>query len=120
MVDINHTYNIAVIGPEDLVSGFRALGVHVYNAADSDTALSVIKELREQTTREQDSERYGAIFVIDHLLNSISRDEYEKVTSGALPSVISIPGITSDKEANKRKLRQLTEKAIGSDILSND
>ena len=114
------TYAIAVIGPEDLVSGFRALGAYVHEAKTSDEALTVLKELRDQTRSAPDGIRYGAIFVIDYLVNDIPADEYKKVTSGALPSVITIPGLKADKDANTRKLRQLTEKAIGSDILSND
>ncbi|MEX0672909.1 MAG: V-type ATP synthase subunit F [Candidatus Paceibacterota bacterium] len=117
-------YKIAVVGPQDLVSGFRALGVDVFDAEKGETALEAIKKIKRMTSREQtgtnDEARYAAVFVIDSLVNDIPEDEYLKATEGALPSVITIPGLNADKEAGTRKLRQLTEKAIGSDILSND
>ncbi|MEX0930346.1 MAG: V-type ATP synthase subunit F [Candidatus Paceibacterota bacterium] len=120
MSETNKTYKIAIIGPHDLVSGFRALGVEVFNAEDGETALQHIKDIKKQTTDESGGTRYGAVFVIDSLVNEIPDDEYRKATEGALPSVITIPGLNADKEAGSRKLRQLTEKAIGSDILSNE
>lgn len=120
MATDTQNYEIAVIGPEDVVSGFKALGVHVFDASDSETALATIKDLRQQTIRQEDGTNYATIYVIDHLLRDIPADEYEKVTSGPLPAVIAIPGLKADKEAGKRKLRALAKKAIGSDILSNE
>ncbi|MEX1026954.1 MAG: V-type ATP synthase subunit F [Candidatus Paceibacterota bacterium] len=113
-------YTIAIIGPHDLVSGFRALGVEVFNADSSEEALKIITDLKKQTVSEDRAGAYGVVFVIDFLINGIPDDEYQKVTAGALPSIIAIPGLNGDKEAGTRKLRQLTEKAIGSDILSNE
>ena len=118
MADTDTQYNIAVIGPEDVVAGFKALGVHVFDASDHETALSIIKDLRQQTIKDEHGTNYATIFVIDHLLRDIPSEEYEKVTSGALPAVIAIPGLKADKETGKRKLRTLTKRAIGSDILS--
>jgi len=120
MAGQDHQYQIAVVGPEDVVSGFKALGVHVFDANDADTALATIKQLREQTTKGETGDHYATIFVIDHLLRDIPSEEYEKVTSGPLPAVIAIPGLKADKEAGKRKLRVLAKKAIGSDILANE
>lgn len=118
MADKNYT--IAMIGPHDLVSGFRALGAHIFNAENGADALNEIKKIKKITESEEDETRYAVVFVIDSLVRDIPDDEYQKATEGALPSVITIPGLNADKEAGSRKLRQLTEKAIGSDILSND
>lgn len=113
------TYRIAVIGPSDLVSGFKALGADVFNANSGTEALTQLKQLKQDTVcEEQSPHRYGAIFVIDHLINDIPDEEYKQVTQGPLPSIIAIPGLQADKGAGSRKLRHLTERAIGSDILS--
>jgi len=120
MAKTGKQYNIAVIGPEDLISGFSALGVHIFEAKNSTDALAIIKKIRAETRDDAMHNVYGTIFVIDHLLSAIPEDEYIKISTGALPAVISIPGLSSDTQANTHKLKALTEKAIGSDILSSE
>ena len=112
------TYKIAVVGPEDMISGFNALGVDVFFADNSQDTLTQIKSIRKETLSEDGKEKHGVIMVIDSLIEDIPDDEYARITEGALPTLITIPGINSDKDSGTRKLRAMAEKAIGSDILS--
>lgn len=112
------TYALAVIGPKDLVSGFRAFGMTVREADDATQALEQIRDLKQLTDSGQ--EKYGAVFLMDFLAKEIPPEDYRKATSGAYPSVIIIPGLNADKQAGSQKLKQLTEQAIGFDILSDN
>lgn len=119
MENKKQNYNIAIVGPEDMVSGFNALGADVFSADNAEDALAHIKTFRKQTLDEESSgKKYGIIMVIDSLIKDLPEDEYARISEGALPTLLSIPGINSDKEAGTQKLRKLAEKAIGSDILS--
>lgn len=113
------TYNIAVVGPADTISGFRALGVDVFDAHTADEAREHIIAIRRMTSGEGEQNKpYAVVLVVDSLLAGLSDDDYKRLTTGALPALLAIPSITSDTEASTRKLRELAEKAIGSDILS--
>ncbi len=115
-MDTKKQYKVAVVGPKDLVFGFKALGATVMPAQDSNQALEVIAEAREQTISGGE-EKFAVIMVTAGLAQGISDDDYKKITRGALPAVVVIPDLVSEKEAGERKLKELTEKAIGSDIL---
>jgi len=119
MNELHNNYTIALVGPEDMTSGFKAFGIDIFPAESADDALAHIKNIRAQAVSEDtNTKRYGIIMVIDSLLADIPADEYERISRGALPSLLAIPGITSETDAGTQKLRAMAEKAIGSDILS--
>jgi len=112
------TYNIAIIGPSDTVSIFRATGADVFPAENGDEALSIIKRLRAETTDPNESgRRYGVVVILEEIMKQIKDEDYTKVSSGGVPAIISVPGISGESGESARKLRKLAERAIGSDIL---
>ena len=111
-------FNVAVIGPEDMISGFKTLGVKIFNILTQGEMLTQVKDLRRSTISEDNGEKYAVIMVMEDLLKDLPKDEYERITQGPLPVILSIPGISSDNSVSTKKLKVLAEKAIGSDILS--
>ena len=57
------------------------------------------------------------IIVFEKLLEGILPDEYEKLNEGALPALLTVPDLKEDSVQKIDKLKILTQKAIGSDIL---
>ncbi len=108
-------HKIAVLGPKEMISGFKALGAEVFEANDGETARDLIKELKKPDNEPQD---YAIIFVTSSVLNRIPQEDYAKLVRGALPAVTSIPDITGSDTVSSEKLKKLTERALGSDILS--
>lgn len=111
-------YNIAVIGPQDVISGFKALGATPFNASTAVEALEALKEIK-RSAEDPDfaGAKFAVVFVIEHIYQDIPADEFTRVSRGALPAIIAVPGIEGASDAGIRKLRRLSEQAIGSDVL---
>ncbi len=109
------SYKVAVVGPEDVISGFRALGATVFNVENGLQAVTSINEARQATL--EGTARYAIIMITTSIRDQIAEDDYQRLTRGTLPAIVTIPGLTSDPQAGEAKLRALAEKAIGSNIL---
>lgn len=113
------TYTIAIIGPKDIISGFKALGVTPFNAEDGETALSILKKMKKDVENTDSTEnKFATVIIIESIVQQIPIDEMDKISKGALPAVVAIPGLEGSHGAGVEKLRRLAERAIGSDILS--
>lgn len=111
-------YKTAIIGPKDVISGFKALGVVPFNAEDGEGALEIIKNIKKGISEESDStEKFAVVIVIESTANQIPASEFEKVSRGALPAILTLPGLEGSTGAGVAKLKSLAERAIGSDIL---
>lgn len=109
-------YGIAIVGPKDVVSVFKVTGADVFEARTGSEALEVLRQIKRDTQSVDGGKKYAVVMIIESILEEISDDEYEKVSSGALPSIVAIPGLEGATGVSKEKLRKLAEKAIGSDI----
>lgn len=110
-------YKIAIIGPTDMVSGFRALGVEVIDAQTGEAALEELRRVKKITVDTTTEEKYAVVCVIEDLFQDIDQAEYAKVVSGALPAVILLPGPEGSKGVAIARLRRLAEQAVGSAII---
>jgi V/A-type H+-transporting ATPase subunit F len=111
-------YKTAIIGPKDVISGFKALGVVPFNAEDGEQALEVIKNIKKEITGGGDvAEKFAVVIVIESTANQIPANEFEKVSRGALPAIVVLPGLEGSTGAGVAKLKSLAERAVGSDIL---
>lgn len=111
-------YRIAIIGPEAAVSGFRMLGADAYHAATSAELVERVIALQKQSNNDtSEQERYGVIMVIESLLRDVSKEEYAKMTKYTLPAVVALPGMEGSNGRSQERLKELTEKAIGTDIM---
>lgn len=110
-------YKIAIIGPADVVSGFRALGVEVLNATDTATAIEQLRSVKQRTATPDSNEKYAVVCVIEDLLTGVDQAEYAKIVSGPLPAVVLLPGTAGSQGYALDRLRSLAERAIGSAII---
>lgn len=114
-------YNIAIIGPKEITFGFKTLGVIPLEAKNSDEVLAVLKKIKKDIDENRvDVQKFAMVMVIENLLETVPNDEIAKITSGALPAVLALPGLEGSCGAGVSKLKQLAEKAIGSNILAPD
>jgi V/A-type H+-transporting ATPase subunit F len=113
----NNEYKIAIIGPNDTVSGFRALGVDAFDAQTGETAMRILQDLKKAMTESSSSTKYAVVCIIEDLLTEVDPAEYAKVVSGPLPAVIPLPGPEGSKGVAIKRLRALAEQAVGSAII---
>lgn len=112
----NTQYKIAIIGPSDTVSGFKALGVEAFDATTGAAMLEQLRHIKKINADSNDIP-YAVVCVIEHLLIDIDQSEYNKVVAGALPAVVALPGPEGSTGLALAKLRALAEKAIGAAII---
>lgn len=102
---------IAVIGDQDSIYGFAALGLDVYytNGSEDDTAL--FKRLVQ-------SGNYSIIYITEAAAAFVEK-EIDKTRSLPSPAVILIPGVSGNTGEGLRAVRLSVEKAVGSDIFND-
>jgi len=113
----NQPYKIAIIGPFDIVSGFAALGVETFDAKDADSAMQQLRIIKEHNEDKTLADQYAVVCIIDNLLTNVDQAEFKKLTTGALPAVVSLPGPQGTTGFGVARLRQLAEQAVGSAII---
>ena len=116
-MSINNQYRIAIIGPTDMVSGFRALGVDAINAQTSSEALDALRRLKKLTIDPLSQDKYAVVCIIEDLLTNVDHKEYAKIVAGPLPAVIVLPGPAGSQGVAIARLRRLAEQAVGSAII---
>lgn len=113
----NQTYKIAIIGPVDTVSGFAALGVEIFDARDAEAALKQLRFIKENKEDKAVGHHYAVVCIIENLLAEVDQAEFKKLTTGALPAVVLLPGPQGTSGLGVARLRQLAEQAVGSAII---
>ncbi|HVW66268.1 MAG TPA: V-type ATP synthase subunit F [Candidatus Peribacteraceae bacterium] len=115
------TYRIAVVGPREAVAGFALLGADVVPAFSVQEAAGALIALKRTMTADESTGRerntYGIVFVAEDLLSGISSEDQKKLARGHLPAIIPLPSQTSDENFGMKRLKQIVERAVGSDIL---
>ena len=109
-------YKVAIVGPKQVISGFKALGVTPFDATTSKEALEILETLKNNV-EEQQGEQFATVILIESLASGIPQDDMEKVMRGALPAIVLLPGVEGSTGAGVEKLKRLAEKAVGSDVL---
>lgn len=110
-------YKIAIIGPEDTVSGFKSLGVEPFNAQNPEQAMAHLRKIKEQTLDQESEKKYAVVCIIENLVTMFDQTEYAKLVEGPLPAVVLLPGPEGSSGFAIERLRRLAEKAVGSAII---
>lgn len=110
-------YKIAIVGPADTVSGFKALGVEAFDAQTAEDVLEQLKSLKQQTLNPDSDSKYAVVCVIEDLVSRVDQAEYAKVVEGPLPAVVALPGPEGTSGFAIERLRRLAEQAVGSAII---
>ena len=113
----NNDYKIAIIGPEDTVSGFKALGVDSFPAHNAEEALIRLRQIKDSTTKPSSKDKYAVVCVIEDLVSKVDQAEYAKVVDGPLPAVVILPGAKGSSGFAIERLRNLAERAIGASVI---
>ena len=100
-------YKIAVLGDRDSVLGFKAQGLDVSFAEDTDTAREELHRLAR--------EGYAIIYITEQLAKDLSA-EIQRYKDAATPAVILIPGKTGSLGLGASALQSAIERAVGADI----
>lgn len=113
----NNSFRIAIVGPADMISGFKALGVEAFDATTSLEALEQLRAIKRVSTDPEADVTYAVVCVIDDVMHDVDQVEYAKVASGALPAVVVLPGPAGASGVAVERLRMLAQKAVGSSII---
>lgn len=117
MSTTNSEYKIAIVGPKDTVSGFKALGVDAFDAQTADEALEQLRTIKQQTLDPESDTKYAVVCIIEELVAIVDQTEYAKVVEGPLPAVVLLPGPEGSSGFALERLRRLAEQAVGSAII---
>ena len=111
------THRIAIVGPSDMVSGLKALGVEAFDATNAEEAIEQLRAIKKVTNDPAKDATYAVVCVIDDVLQGVDQAEYAKVIEGALPAVVVLPGPAGATGVAIDRLRLLAQKAVGSSII---
>lgn len=108
----NTSFQVAVIGPAELVSGLQAIGLDMFPATDSETAVAALTQIRSSATP------YACVCITEGVAATLTPEQLSGGKAAAsLPVILTIPDLHSDKDAGLAKLRELTKRAVGIDII---
>jgi len=110
--------SVAIVGLQAEISPFSALGLvsfPVTSVEECRETLFLIKKKQRDGGAE-----FGIVFVTEQFLRDISREDYEKLSAGALPAIIPLPSESGNTGFGNEKIRRIVEKAVGSDIFGNE
>ena len=114
------SHTIAIIGPKDIILGFKAIGVHTFFASNAEATLAQLQMLKMDKIEGKELPRYAIIFILESHAKNMPIDDYKKLTADPLPAIIALPGPEGSTGFGLERLGQIVEKAIGSNILKGD
>jgi V/A-type H+-transporting ATPase subunit F len=115
-------YKIAIVGPKEEILCFRAVGADIHpvnNAEQATKTLFELKKAKVDASSDTSVNKYAIILVMEELLKEINAEDLTKLSQGALPAIIGLPGHRGATGFGASKIASLVEKAVGSDIFSN-
>ena len=101
-------YKIAVLGDQDSVLGFKALGLDVFPAETVEEAKSTLHRLAR--------EDYAVVYLTEQLARYMN-DELARYKDDLTPAIILIPGKEGSLGIGMANVKKSVERAVGADIL---
>jgi V/A-type H+-transporting ATPase subunit F len=101
-------YKIAVVGDQDSVLGFRALGLEVHSVDNVDQAKKVVHDLARDNC---------AIIYLTEQLAAQMQPEIARYKDMLTPAIILIPGKEGSLGIGMANVKTAVERAVGADIL---
>ena len=103
---------IAVIGGNDTVIGFKAVGLEACPASNASEALQALRDLTKEGSE------YAIIYIEEKLAQQISH-EIDKHKDSPTPAIIMIPGREGSLGLGQKALKDAVERAVGTNILGD-
>ncbi len=98
---------IAIIGEKDTILGFKPLGIEIYPVTDSKGAEERLKSLAQNRD-------YATIYITESLSSQIK----ESITDlSKFSNIVVIPAKGEALGLARERLKKISEKALGTDIL---
>ena len=104
----NENYRIAVLGDQDSVLGFKALGLDVYPAETVEAARETLHRLARENT--------AIIYLTEELAAGLEH-EIARYKDALTPAIILIPGKSGSLGIGMANVKKSVERAVGADIL---
>ena len=101
-------YKIAVLGYQESVLGFKALGLDVYPVEEPETGRKILHRLAK--------EDYAIIYMTEQLAVSLET-EIARYKDMLVPAIILIPGKEGPLGIGMAEVKRSVERAVGADIL---
>ena len=101
-------YKIAVMGDQDSVLGFKALGLEVCPAATAEEGRQALHRMAK--------ENYAIIYMTEQLAAQMSAD-IARYKDALTPAIILIPGKEGSLGIGMAGVKTAVERAVGADIL---
>ena len=101
-------YKIAVMGDQDSVLGFKALGLEVCPAATAEEGRQALHRMVK--------ENYAIIYMTEQLAAQMSAD-IARYKDALTPAIILIPGKEGSLGIGMAGVKTAVERAVGADIL---
>ncbi len=102
------SYQIAVVGDQDSVLGFKALGLSVYPAGSAEEARAIVHRLAKENC---------AVIYLTETLAAQLESEIDRYKDALTPAIILIPGKEGPQGIGMGNIRRAVERAVGADIL---
>ena len=103
-------YKIGVLGGQETVMGFKALGLDVFPVENLEEARRTFR------TISREEEQYAIIYVEENLAEGLSH-EIDRFKDAPTPAVILIPGRDGSMGLGLSALQAAVERAVGTNIL---
>jgi V/A-type H+/Na+-transporting ATPase subunit F len=116
---MKNRYQIGIIGNKETILGFKALGLKTIFANTTEEAVQALYNLKAEESADEDGgvrPSYAIIFITEELSMNITKEDYQKLSKGALPAIIPVPGIKGTTGYGIRRIGKMVEQAVGSDI----
>ena len=101
--------NIAIIGQEEAILGFRAIGVESHAVSTPQEAVKMLQKLKK-------TESYAIIFITEDFAGLIL-SEISTMNQDAFPAITIIPTPRGSQGIGFQKIRKVVERAVGIDLL---
>lgn len=116
-----HQYKMAIIGPREIILGFKALGLEPIYSTEPKEAVEMLFSLKREKVEIEGKEsvnKYAILFILEELAREITPEEYKKLSVDPLPAIIPLPSHLGTTGYGLAKLKTIVEKAVGMDILN--
>ncbi len=103
---------IAVIGGNDTVIGFKAVGLEACPASNVEEARQALRNLTKEGSE------YAIIYIEEKLAQELQH-EIDRFKDSPTPAIILIPGREGSLGLGQNALRAAVERAVGTNILGD-
>ena len=107
-------YKIAICGKKEEILAFKGLGMETLFV---DTAAQAEEKLLEV---KKSGEAFAIIFITEDLFQEFSEEGIAKISEGALPALVPLPGHKGATGFGDARMKKFVEQAVGSDIFADE